>query len=75
MRFAGGDADLAVPDRADADLRALQILENADRAGRFGLQRADRGVNLGVILMRAVAEIEPERVDAREEQLLQHLGR
>jgi hypothetical protein len=32
-------------------------------------------MDLGVILMRPVAEIEPESVDARDRQRPQHLGR
>jgi hypothetical protein len=32
-------------------------------------------MDLGVILVRPVAEVEPESVDARDKQRLQHLGR
>ena len=73
--IAGGDGDLAILDRADPDLRALQILENANRAPQFGFKSADRRMNLRVVLMGPMTEVEPERVDFGKKQLLQHVGR
>jgi len=50
----------------------LQILQDADWSADLGFERADRGVDLRMILVCAVAEIHAERVDNREEQGLQH---
>ena len=60
---------------ADAQLRALHVGENADRPVEAVLELADHGEARGVILMRAVAEVEPEHVGAGLEQPRQHLRR
>ncbi|EGY02208.1 hypothetical protein AZA_75669 [Nitrospirillum viridazoti Y2] len=70
-----GHRDLAVLDGADADLGALQVLQDADGPAHFLFQRPDVGVDLGMVLMGAMAEVQAEGVDARQEQRLQHLGR
>ena len=58
---------------ADADLRTLQILQDADRPADLPLQGPDRGMDPGVVVLRAVAEVQPEHVDAGQEQGLQRL--
>jgi hypothetical protein len=63
--FAGLNRNVAIPDRADADLGTLKILENADRTFCLSLQRADGTVDSGVILMRPMTEVEPEGINAR----------
>jgi hypothetical protein len=45
-------------------LRALEVLQDADGPADVILQRTDRGMNFGVIILRAVAEIHTEGVDA-----------
>ncbi len=52
----------------------LQILQDADRPLHFLLQRADRGMDLGMILMDAMAEIEPERIDAGQNKVFSISG-
>lgn len=42
--------------------------------GRY-FERTYRRVNLGVIVVGAVTEIEPKRIDAGEKQLLEHRRR
>ena len=58
---------------ADADFRALQVLHDADRPADLALERTDRRVHLRMVLLRAVAEIEPESVHSRQEQGTEHL--
>ena len=55
--------------------RSLHVGENADRALEAILELADQCEARGVILVRAVAEIEPEHIGAGLEQARQHLGR
>src|SRR3546814_1392923 len=69
------DHDLAVADGPDPDLRALQVLEDADRPVDLPLQGADCPVHAGVILVRAVAEVQAEGVRARQEQAFQRVRR
>src|SRR5205823_4286999 len=59
----------------DADLGTLQILQDADRTAGLALQGADRRVDPGVIVLGAVAEVEAEGIDSRQEQAVQHLRR
>ena len=73
--FAGLDLDLAVADGADADLGSLEILKDADGTADLPLQRADVAVDLGVVVLGAVAEVQAEDVDARLDQLFQHFRR
>ena len=65
--LSGPDRDLSVPYRADADLRALEVLQDADGPADVILQRTDRSMNFGVVILRAVAEIHTEGVDASHE--------
>ena len=74
-RLAGRDLDLAVLDQADPDLGALQVLQNGDRAAGLALERTDRGVDLAVVVMRSMAEVQPEHVGSGQEQLAQPLRR
>jgi hypothetical protein len=53
----------------------LHILQNSDGAPHFHFERTYRRVNLGVIVVGAVTEIEPKRIDASEKQLLEHRRR
>src|SRR6478735_2032716 len=62
-------------DRADADLGPLEIEKNADGAADILLKGPNGRVNTGMVLVRSVAEVEPEGVDARKEERLEHLGR
>ena len=66
---------LAVLERADPDFRPLQVLQDADRPAHVLLKTADGRVDSGVIVLRPVAEIQPENIDPRQEQRLEHLGR
>ena len=83
VRAAGQEADglprrqgdLPVLQGAHPDLGALQVHQYADGAVHLLLQGAQGGVGPGVILVRAMAEIEPEGVHAGDEQGLQHLRR
>ena len=58
----------AIGEAADADLRPLQIHQDADRPLQLRLDRAQDLVGLAVVLMRAVAEIEPEHIGAALEE-------
>ena len=60
---------------ADAQLRALQVEQDADRPADLLLDRADHLGRARVVLVRAVAEIEAEDVDAGLEQRLDPLVR
>src|SRR5690606_14418304 len=56
-------------DLSDADLRALQVLQDRDRPLELLLDRADDLAALAVILVAAVAEVQAEDVGAGQEQL------
>ena len=71
--LAGGDLDLAVLDQADPDLGALQVLQDGDRAAGLALERADGGVDPAVVVVRPVAEVQPEHVGPGQEQLAEPL--
>ena len=60
---------------ADPQLGALHIGENADMAVEFLFEVTDHGDASGVIVMRAMAEIQPEHVCSRLKQPRQHLRR
>ena len=60
--------EAAAGECSEADLGALEILQNADGPAHLVLERADRGMDHRVVGLRAVAEIEAEGVDARQEQ-------
>ena len=56
-------------DAPDAQLGALQVHEDADRATGFALDLADLRIALGVITVAAVAEVEAEHICTRADQL------
>src|SRR5690606_11871353 len=60
--------DLAALDLADAQLRPLEIAENADRAAGLLLDGADAPDELLHVRVRGVAHIDAERVGAGQEQ-------
>src|ERR1019366_2992747 len=73
--LSSGYSKFSIPDCSDPDLRSLQVLQDADRTGDLQFERADGAVHPGVILVRAMTEVQPKRVDAREEQRFQHFRR
>ena len=73
-QFAGAHLDAAVLDGADADLRALQVLQDADRAADIVLEVADGLVYRGMILVEAVRKVQPEDIDAGQKQAAKHFG-
>src|SRR5215467_10155793 len=73
--LAGPNDDPLVAQGADADLRALQVHQNADRLVRVPLELADRGMDLRMISMGSVTEIETKCIHACEKQRLEHLRR
>ena len=74
-RLASLDGNPAAFDRADPDLRALEIEKDADRAADLLLQGPNGSVDPGMILVSSMAEVEPEGIDPGQEQRLEHLGR
>ena len=68
MRWPAGSDTLPSAEGAQAQLGTLQVHEDADRAAQLGLDRADHGVHLAVLLVAAVAEVEPEHVGAGLDQ-------
>jgi len=60
---------------ADSQLGALYVGQDANGMRDLPLQVADDGEQLGVVVMGAVAEIEPEHVGPGLQQAQQHLGR
>ncbi|MOA32648.1 hypothetical protein D3C78_1538860 [compost metagenome] len=66
--IARAHRDLAGGEGADAQLRALQVGQDRDRAASFGLDLAHGIVARAVVFVRAVAEVQPEHVGARLEQ-------
>ena len=69
-----GQGDAAAGDLADAELRALQVAQDADRPAEVGLRRAHGRVHLLHQVEGGVAHVDAEHVDARLEQALDHLG-
>ena len=65
---ARGELDWTLGKSAQAELRSLQVSKDADWPPRRTLYPPDRRKKRTVILMRAMAEIEPENIDARLEQ-------
>src|SRR5262245_27335335 len=72
-RLSSRDRDLSVPYRAHADLRALEVLQDADGPADVILQRTDRSMNFGVVILRAVAELHTGGVDASHEERSEHI--
>ena len=66
----GRQLGLAAGDLADPQLGPLQVEQHADRPVRRRLQLADDGVARLVVVVRAVAEVEPEHVGPGLEQRL-----
>ncbi len=60
---------------AHPQLRPLHVGQDADRAARFRFQRADDGDVGGVVVMAAMAEVQPEHVGAAAEQPAEHVSR
>ncbi|CAM2186194.1 hypothetical protein PSAC2689_60296 [Paraburkholderia sacchari] len=60
-------------ERAEAQLRSLEIEQNADRAAIFLFKAADFRMTLGMIVVRAVAEIQSEDIDAGLEKRTDNL--
>src|SRR5262249_35243791 len=73
--IAGLELDRSGGEGAEPELRPLQVGEDADRPPGLLLERADRVDALPVVVVRAVAEVEPEHVDAGAEQGLDALRR
>lgn len=73
--FADDEHDLVVLELADANLRPLQVAEDAYGPAELGGRSADAvGARL-VVFSRAVRKIHPDNVDAGLDHALQHLGR
>src|SRR5689334_15224485 len=72
--IAGLEPDRTGCQRADADLRSLQILEDADGPPELTLDGSDRLEATLVVVMRAVAEIQAEDVGSSFEEGANHLG-
>ena len=66
--LAGLQMDPAAAEAPDAQLRTLHVGQDADRAVEFFFQFADHGEAGGVVLVRAVGEIQPKHVGAGLEQ-------
>ena len=60
---------------ADAELRALQVGDERDRAADLGGDLTDEPRALGVILVLSVRQVQPHSVDAGGDQLAQALPR
>ena len=74
-RIARIQVDLALGELADADLRALQVSQHADIGTQAHRHLADQPDRFGMLLGRAVREVDPNDVDPCLEQSGQHLGR
>src|SRR6516165_9281119 len=73
--LAGPHGDLLVAQGADANFRALEVHQNADRALHIPLERTNRGMDACMIRMGPVAEVKPECVHASKKQRFKHLWR
>ncbi len=73
QNVAFGELDAAGFELPDAQLRPLQIDEDADRTGELGFDLADNGVSLAQHLGRRVTHIDAEHVGARLEQGADHV--
>ena len=78
--WLGGEAELGAEvalddvagDRPQADLGPAQVLQHGELTAHLLADRPDRRERGGVLLVRAVREVEPEDVDARLDQLPEH---
>src|SRR5689334_9339045 len=66
--------DTATPKGADTELGALHVGQNPDRPVEAILQFADHGEAGGVVVVRAVREVQAEDVCARLEQAGKDIG-
>ena len=73
-RLARCQIDPALPEAANPQLGALQVGDDGDRTPERRLDVADRAVTLGVLLVRAVGEVQAEGVRARLVQRAHPLG-
>ena len=73
--LSGDEFRRAAHQLADAQLGPLQIGEDADRTAEFRPQPADRLDPGRMLVVGAVAEVEPEDIRARLEQGADHFGR
>ncbi len=68
QHVALGEPDPARLELADAEFGSLEVDQNADGAGEFGLELADDGVDVAQAVMRGVAHVHAEHVGAGLEQ-------
>src|SRR5260370_35476284 len=73
--IAGPQLSPTLGEDTEPQLWTLQISKNADRAPGRAFDRADRPETGLMILVRPVAEIEPEYFHAAAKQVLDSLGR
>ena len=62
---SSGELNRAFSESAKAKFWSLQVSENADRSPRRSLHSPDRRKPGAVVVMRTMAEVEPEDVNAR----------
>ncbi len=67
------EVDLAFGKLADAQLRTLQVAENADRAATARFDRADALHQRAHHVVACVAHVDTEQISPRLVQLLDHL--
>jgi hypothetical protein len=60
---------------ADAELRALEVGDERDRAADLRRDLAHEPRALRMLLVRAVREVQPHRVDARADEVVEPVGR
>ena len=65
--------DARLVEVADAELRALEVGDQRERLAGLLLNLADDAGTRGVVFLRAVREIEADRVDPGLDQLAQHV--
>ena len=73
-RVAGGDLDRAVREIAEPKFRALQIGENTDRPSALRFDAPDLLEQRALLVVAAMAEIQPENIDPGLEQRAQPLA-
>ena len=72
--LAGGHLHLILPKGADAQFRALEVGENADRPAALGLDGADGLAELDQTFVRGVAHVDAEHIRAGKEEAFNLLG-
>ena len=73
--LAGRQLDPVAAKLADAEFRALEVGEDADRATVLGFRAPDRRVQAAHHVERRMAHVDAEDIDARQEVALDDLGR